>query len=415
MELETEICRLATDINAATCRWMRLLADFDRLGGHARAGFHSCTAWLAWHCALTARAAREHVRVARALRGLPAIEAAFASGELSYSKVRALTRVANPALEGELLELARHATAAQLEAVVRSLRRSLADDPDQLALERRHLALRWEPDGMLRVSGLLPAEEGELLIKAVESAREQLRREGGSTARPDRADGLGAIAEATLAHGHPALSGGERNQVVLHVDAEHLAGRSGGSGSAAGTLGRGGIVGADAVRRIACDAAIVTLVERAGEPVSVGRRTRSVPPAIQRALRSRDRCCAFPGCEHERYVDAHHIHHWADGGETSLENLVLLCRRHHRLLHEEGFTVERSARGRFRFLRPDGTEVGRRERHAPRPLRPAAARLRRGSGDALDLDHAVMLLARSSRREAWGDRVSTGLAPVPTG
>ena len=124
-QLESRICELAVDINAATCHWLRLVAEFERRGGHERAGFHSATGWLAWHCSLTDRAAREQMRVARALDELPKIEAAFAAGELSYSKVRALTRVATPELEEELLELAEHATAAQLESVVEGVRRAL--------------------------------------------------------------------------------------------------------------------------------------------------------------------------------------------------------------------------------------------------------------------------------------------------
>jgi hypothetical protein len=112
----------------------------------------------------------------------------------------------------------------------------------------------------------------------------------------------------------------------------------------------------DTTKRLACDASVVTLVERAGEPVSVGRKTRSVPPSLRRALRSRDGGCRFPGCERSRYVDAHHIEHWADGGETSLENLVQLCRHHHRLVHEGGFTVQRRGT-EFVFRGPGGRVI----------------------------------------------------------
>ena len=195
-ELERRICELAVDISAATCRWLRLVAEFEQRGGHERAGFHSATGWLSWHCSLTPRAAREQLRVARALGALPKIEAAFAAGELSYSKVRALTRVVKAELEDDLLELARHATAAQLESVVSGLRRACGDP--QIELERRHLYLGWEGDGMLRISGALPAEEGELLIQAIEAAREALREEGQGGSRPDRADGLCAVSYTHL-------------------------------------------------------------------------------------------------------------------------------------------------------------------------------------------------------------------------
>ncbi len=396
-QLETQICELAVDINAATCAWLRLLAEFERRGGHERAGFHSATAWLAWHCSLTDRAARDQMRVARALEGLPKIEAAFAGGELSYSKVRALSRVATPEFEDELLEIARHGTAAQLERVVSGVRRALATG-EELALERRHLHLGWEPDGMLRISGVLPAEEGELLIKAIEAAREALRRGGSEEVRPDRADGLAVLAETLLAQGPAAVPGGERNQVVVHVDLDRLSsgGAAGGEGGAA--IGAGGVVDAEAARRLACDASVVTMVERAGEPVSVGRKTRAIPPAVNRALRARDRGCRFPGCTHDRYVDAHHIEHWAAGGETSLENLVLLCRRHHRHVHKSQIAIELDdGGGEPRFIRPDGNVVGERPRvRPPRPLPAAAAPGRSvwtGSGQRLDLGHTVGLLA----------------------
>lgn len=399
-QLESRICELAVDINAATCAWLGLLAGFERRGGHERAGFHSATAWLAWHCSLTDRAAREQMRVARALEGLPEIGAAFAAGALSFSKVRALTRVATPELESDLLEIARHGTAAQLERVVRGVRTALASG-EEVAFERRHVDLRWEPDGMLRVSGVLPAEEGELLIRAIEVAREALRREGAGgpavgsgSPQPDRADGLAAMAETLLAHGVASVPAGERNQVVVHVDLDRLTGSDRGGAE----IGTGGVVNAETARRLACDASVVTLIERAGEPLSVGRKTRAIPAAVNRALRARDRGCRFPGCTHDRYVDAHHIEHWAAGGATSLDNLVLLCRRHHRYVHEREIAIELGDRGAEpRFRRPDGSVVGERiEAGPPRPL-PAAAGAGRsvwaGSGQKLELGHTVGLLA----------------------
>jgi hypothetical protein len=113
----------------------------------------------------------------------------------------------------------------------------------------------------------------------------------------------------------------------------------------------------ETVRRVACDASIVTMLERDGEPLDVGRKTRSIPPALARALRSRDKHCRFPGCTHKRFTDAHHIHHWTKGGETKLSNLATMCRFHHRKLHEGRFRIERTEDGAIRFLRPDGTLI----------------------------------------------------------
>ena len=120
----------------------------------------------------------------------------------------------------------------------------------------------------------------------------------------------------------------------------------------------------ETARRLACDASIVALTERDGRTLDVGRKTRSIPPALRRALAARDRGCRFPGCDRAR-VDAHHIHHWARGGDTRLDNLVHLCRHHHGLVHEGGFAVERRPGGEILFRRPDGRRI------APCPAAPA--------------------------------------------
>jgi hypothetical protein len=425
-EIERRIGRLAADINAATCRWLLLVAEFDRRAGHERFGFVSCASWLAWRCSLTGRAAREQLRVARCLSGLPRIRAAFETGRLSYSKVRALTRVAEVSMEAELLELAEHASAAQLERIVRGYRRATTNDA-VLAQERRHLSTRWEEDGTLSVRGSLPGEEGALLLKALEIAHAELReedladaaadgRERSSIPRRTNADALLALAESAIASGVRPAAGGDRHQVVVHVD---VAAQEANPGDAGGTLADGVTIAPETTRRLACDASVVTLVERAGEPVSVGRKTRTVPPSLRRALRSRDGGCRFPGCERDRYVDAHHIEHWARGGETSLDNLVELCRHHHRLVHEGGFSVE--LRGaELVFRRPGGRII----EATPRlPAAQALAGSRDGAadpfplsaGESMDLDLAVWGLACRWERAGSGSneaiRFSDSLPP----
>ncbi len=173
VQLEAELVDLAAQINAATCRWLELAAEFDRRKFHEAFGFASCATWLAWRCSLTPRAAREQLRVARSLGDLPRIRAEFASGRLSYSKVRALTRVAAGIDEDDLIELAHDSTAAQLERLMRAFRSATSED-DKAAAERRHLTTFWEDDGTLSVRGSLPADEGALLLKALEIAREEL-------------------------------------------------------------------------------------------------------------------------------------------------------------------------------------------------------------------------------------------------
>src|ERR1700722_3995638 len=159
------------------------------------------------------------------------------------------------------------------------------------------------------------------------------------------------MAESFLQHGAEALSSGDRQQIVVHVDVETL--RDGGAGRC--ELEDGPSLAVETVRRLACDASIVSIVENEqGEPLNVGRKTRSVPPAIRRALNARDRGCRFPGCSNARYVDAHHIQHWANGGETKLSNLALLCRFHHRQVHEGRVAIQVLDDGALRFLKPDG-------------------------------------------------------------
>jgi len=178
-----------------------------------------------------------------------------------------------------------------------------------------------------------------------------------------RADALTTMAETTLRHGPGQMSAGERYQVVVHVTAETLTDDALADDYSDDSDGRcelddGMRLAPDTVRRIACDGSLVHITEdSAGNPLDIGRKTRAVPPALRRALQARDAGCRFPGCIHHRFVDAHHIEHWADGGETSIDNLVLLCRRHHRLMHEGGFGLEKIAEGRIRFTRPDGRVI----------------------------------------------------------
>src|SRR5215211_1556477 len=176
-QLEREITGLAAHIHAATCQWLVLVSEFDSREGWAQWGCNSCSHWLSWRCALAPAAAREQLRVARRLRELPAIRAAFGQGEVSYSQVRALTRVATPELEQSLLEIARHATAAQLEVVLRAykgvVRRELS--PHDRAHGDRYVVCEHDEDGALLLRARLPAEEGALVVAALEAARASLR------------------------------------------------------------------------------------------------------------------------------------------------------------------------------------------------------------------------------------------------
>ena len=575
------IAELSARIQAATWELLSLIRQFDERYGWA--GCTSCAEWLGWRTGLAPGAAREHVRVARALSDLPKLSDAMRRGRVSYSKMRAVTRVATPETEDDLLNVALSGTAAHVEKIVRAWRRvdRLAEQAeDRRRHETRSLRTWVDEDGMVVVRGRLSPEVGAVVRRALETACDQARGADAPAAVADgaavpgakaeapslaqrQADALGVIAECALSGGLDRGTAGDRYQVVVHVDADALteapdgseaphvpagtsetaasgpAPRDGGhasegspaaasasepgdrgthasegapaaaagsqgpgdpTGVPAGTpataslvpsqghgdpsgvpartsataslvsvrrgadqearavavrrqpapfMGRtdtrdrgepscsgptpcpgprpaastsagrrqtvldeaGGIhISAETTRRLACDAATVALRHGpGGEILDVGRRTRTISPALRRALNARDRQCRFPGCRNVR-VDAHHIRHWAHGGATALDNLVLLCRRHHRAVHEEGFRVTLDAAGDLGFVRPDGRPLP--EAPAPpdwtaRPLAPVRARLEREGveidpdtltpdwrGERLDLDWVIHQLWR---------------------
>jgi len=409
-ELEDEIATLAAHIHAATHRLLILIADFDRRRGWELGGHRSCAFWLSACTGIDLGAAREKVRTARVLVGLPETSASMSRGELSFSKVRALSRVATEANEEELLEFAQGSTTAQLERMVRSFRRGSRADEGALERERherRTLSVFPDEDGMYVVKGRLPAEVGALLMRAVEAASDALYREkkdprleteadSERAAGQRRADALGLLAERALAAGFGGRNGegcesghesgaengaeddaedgvkngaedgaeqnpekqipisgtrAERFQVVLHVEPKTL--------EAEGEPGRseledGTRLSAETSRRISCDTGLVRVSHGSdGSILGVGRRTRTIPPSLRRALEVRDQGCRFPGCG-LRFTDAHHVTHWADGGETSLSNCLLVCRHHHRLLHEGGWKIDWWGQGRPVFFDPRG-------------------------------------------------------------
>jgi len=408
--LEAEITELWGHVNAATFRFLALVAEFDRREGWARHGLANCAQWLNWQCGIGAVAAREKLRVAHALESLPLIGEAFRSGRVSYSKVRAITRVATPESEAGLLNVALHGTAMHVEKLVRQYRRVERLEEARLAESQhraRFLRMYHDEDGALVLNARVPAEVGAIVRKAIEAAMETEREAANvaeteatsqyardahgpgdaATDRPAlearRADALRLLAEQFLSdEARRCPSSADRYQVVVHVDAAALsedpapvnaamrAGSEVGAHLPAANrphrrtrrvcceLEDGPALAVDTARRIACDSAIVMLVESScGEPLDVGRKSRSIHPALRRALKARDGGCRFPGCDRTRFTEAHHVEHWANGGETRLSNLITLCGFHHRQLHEGGYRLESADDGHFVFYRPDGRRI----------------------------------------------------------
>jgi len=370
-QLADQITELTGHLNAATYTWLMLVAEFDRRKGWNDGGTQTCAHWLNWQCGINIGAAREKVRVAHALAKVPKIAAAMERGQLSYSKVRALTRIATAENEDFLLMLALHGTANHVENVVRYYRR--CKEAEELSREARQhanrsVSLMWDPeDGSLLVKARLPAETGRLFMNALERvvdampesripanvSAETLANRTPITMR--RADALAVVAESFLKHGPEDMTGGQKNEIVVHVEVGTLRDSTHGRCE----LENGPSLAAETARRLACDASTYTVYEDGkGEPLNIGRKSRTIPAAIRRALNARDRGCRFPGCPNKRFVDGHHIKHWINGGETSLKNLVTLCRFHHRQVHEGLVFVQRLEDGTFRFLKPNGQLFG---------------------------------------------------------
>jgi Domain of unknown function (DUF222)/HNH endonuclease len=386
--LEAQITELWGHLTAATYCFLALVAEFDRNTAYIRHMLPSTAHWLNWQCGIGMIAAREKVRVARALESLPEIRAGFASGEFSYSKVRAMTRVATPANEAVLAGIARHGTASHVEKLVRKYRWTQRRDAEKNA-QSQHLnrSVYWyfDENDTFVLNARLPPEVGALVAQALQAADDVLRerrlRDERDELRPhvdvnelawsristahtaNRADALRLVAEAFLAmrsEETEATSSADRFQVVVHVDQAVLTqnGEATDSEPHRAELDCGPALALETVRRLGCDGTVIGVLEgRDGEPLNIGRKTRSIPPAIKRALRARDGGCRFPGCDRTRFCDGHHIKHWANGGETKLDNLVTLCGFHHRLLHEGGFGVTVTDGGVFVFTRPDGSRI----------------------------------------------------------
>lgn len=468
--LEKAITQLAAHIHSATWRLLELIREYDESEAWYGPGLNSVAHWLNWKCGMNLGAARERVRVAHALPDLPKISEKLRRGEISYSKVRAMTRVATVKNEDFLLSIAKYGTAAHVERVVRNYRtmnRNEALTWDNERHYQRKLVWYFDDAGYLVLRGRFTPEAGAVIVRALQLAKDHLWEESKNVsaeipeqknpANPipyeyESADAMLRVSEGFLTgagheiepeeltepkissfdddkpkvcdscnHVHPKATktayvssdaiaipdaitmevvdkdsadsnsgsksaseteepkntnnpknaskpknsnepgsfsdksntstrkstGGDRYLVHVHTDINTL--KADGDGPQS-VIDDNANVSAETSRRLACDASVVHWLENhKGEPLSIGRKTRTIPPSIRRALQRRDLGCRFPGCTCTHYVDAHHIKHWADGGETSMKNLVLLCRKHHRFVHEEGFEVHPRRGGRIDF------------------------------------------------------------------
>jgi hypothetical protein len=408
--LADQIAICAAHIDSAQHQLLSHIRAFDNLKGWCKQGSKSCAHWLSWRIGLGLVAAREKVRVAHALATLPSIDAALERGELSYAKVRAMTRVADPDNEGLLLAQARGTTGAELERICSGFRPFIKT---KAALEeRRYVRRRSIADGTMQIEIRLLPDEAARFWQALSEARRGLGSESdsaeSSSSLPDAAVLLAERAIANASQPTRVTAAAERRQLFVHLAESRLrpaptafnaamADRALESPTPAppwqAALHDGTAINGDTLLRLACDSGLVVAKTDAhGSVLDIGRRRRTVSPALLRALRLRDRRCRFPGCNHAAFVDAHHIEHWAAGGATALRNLVLVCHAHHVALHEGGFSVSLES-GAPIFADPTGTVIPHAAPtpaldNAMNPLR-IAHRVK-----AIRIDHRTSLIRR---------------------
>ena len=320
---------------------------FDKSGEYAADGALNVTAWLKWKCKLSGGAAAERVEIGKQLERLPQTEAAFAHGQLGYQHVAVMARTAQNVgaaavrgEEGSFLKAAKSMDPGQFTTVAKSFEHRV--DPAgalaemNRAYQRRYLHISEPQNGTVRLDGLLDAEGGATVRAALAGLMKPVKDD-------DRTHGqrfADAFVELCRRGSASRRDGsGPRPQLIIRASLDTLAGIP---GAPAGELEGGGTVPAETVQRYACDSAIVRMTGRTELEHEMNHASRTLPAPTRRALEARDRRCVWPGCGRPAdWCDGHHLVWWTRGGETALPNLALLCRPHHRLVHEGGWALER--------------------------------------------------------------------------
>ena len=449
-QLGSRIVGLSGRIAAATCRWLLLVAEFDRRDACAAFGLSSTARWLSHHCGIAHRTALDHVRVARTLLAHRPMAAEMAAGRISYSHARAISRVAEPEdteLVDRLVDIAEHGTVGQLEDTVRGLRTVEKNEQDEADRKAGRptgpedtLDSRIGSDSRWHLSARLAPERGAV----VDAALAAVARADGMS-RVDALERLAEIGLAALAdEGRMPreLRGDERTAIVVHLDAADVPPPPGSEpGTAAGGraeegTAEDGATGAGAATRpqrpfarlvdgpglpdsvayrLLCDGRLRTVVYETDPDgqrrvLDVGRCQRLVTRKQYRALVARDgKQCLIPGCGSRRRLHVHHVIHWLHGGLTDPDNEILACEVHHHKIHDGEIDVRAVTSGRFRFFRADGAELLEHvdpstlaasdlPADADHPDVAADAAETRWDGTRLDRHYAVSCLAESTDR-----------------
>src|SRR6202162_4029132 len=403
--LDDRICELSAVAYAALAQVAKASAEFDAICGWGAGGIRSFPHWLSIQTGFDIHTGAELLRVGQAMRLLPKIGAAFEAGQLSFDKARQITTVATPATEEVLLEIARGASGAQLARICRSLRRiAEAESPQQADdhLSRRGIWMHWDEHGMLELVARLTPEDAAVVQAALESITgtrpvPEPTDDGVKDPADDRwaasnGDALVSMCEHLLAGGADNLiTSTAARQVVVHVDVGVLTGEAADGHC---YVEGGAPLSVGAARRLGCDAEAVAVTERNGLPIDVGRKQRIVPERSRLALHVRDRFCRFPGCGVPAHrTEAHHHEHWALGGETNLDNLLLLCGFHHRRHHAGAYRIRKTLDG-FSFETDDGHVIQPPPRDPVAYDRVVPSVLPRAlwGGEEMQFDHAVSVI-----------------------
>ncbi|MGZ4735777.1 MAG: DUF222 domain-containing protein [Acidimicrobiia bacterium] len=405
--LEAEICTLAGHIAAATCRFLLLIGEFDDRGGWRTWECLSAAHWLSWKCGMSTRTAREHVRVAHALQELPVMTEAFAAGQLSYSKVRAMTRVATPKTERDLVEVAKHGTATHVDRIVAgycTVKRNVDPDRGRAQLRRRGVWFDTAADGTVTITVRGGADAAAIMRQAVDAAAAVLPAlvdEPDAPMAAKRFDGLEHLARTYL---EPDEHKAPNTELVVHADLVTLAEREPGRSE----IENGPGLSTTTLERLACECGVRLALDQGGTTLDIGRRSRAIPAALRRAIVDRDQGnCRFPGCTLAGRLQVHHGQHWARRGHTKKPNLFLVCLYHHKVLHEGGWNATGDADGTLTFLDPNGRPMPEVSLPPPRTDPGAIRRQHASAGtyitaetitskqdavERLDLGHAVQAL-----------------------
>jgi hypothetical protein len=361
---------------------------------------------LSWKCGISLRTARDYVRVARALEELPLTCAEFAAGRLSYSKVRALTRVVTPKSEKDLVEVAQHATASQIDRIVAgfgTVKRNMDPNRARAQLQRRGVWFETHDDGTATITARGTPDAVALVKHVIDAVVPELPDLVDEPAAPQAAKRFDALEHVIRVYLEPDEHAAPKVETVVHADVETLAeDQPGRCELEDGT----GLTGAT-LQRLSCDSGLRLARDRQGKTLDIGRRSRSIPPPLRRAIIDRDHgACRFSGCTHHGRLQVHHRQHWSRRGHTKQSNLFLVCLYHHKVLHEGGWNATGDANGKLVFTDPTGRplpEVSlpppRTDSRAIRHAHAAAGHHinadtigSRKTGDRLDLHHAVSSL-----------------------